>query len=249
MAVVNLAWSTKFFWDGRAKSLRDQALGPVPNVIEMHLSWVDAVARLQHHPEYVALFKKAFDSTVITKELTTKAIEQFEKTLISYNSPYDKYIRGEANLTLSEQRGLVIFNTEAGDCFHCHTTPELFVHPTKVFTNNGMDAAATPDDFADKGLGAISGNPLDNGKFKIPSLRNLAYSAPYMHDGRFQTLEEVIDSYDLGPKQSPSVDSILIVKATYRLENYGHWGLALTPQDKDDLKNFLLSLSDSSFIH
>lgn len=249
MALANLAWSSQFFWDGRANSLREQALLPVPNEVEMHLPWEVAVPRLQSHPEYVALFEKAFNTKTVTKENVTAAIEQFEKTLISYNSPYDKYIRGEANLTLSEQRGLVIFNTEKGDCFHCHTTPELFVHPTKIFSNNGLDEAATPNDFADIGFGETTGKPLDNGKFKIPSLRNLAFTAPYMHDGRFQTLDEVIESYNQGPKLSPSLDSILIVKAQYRLDNYGHWGLNLTSQEKEDLKNFLLSLSDTTFLN
>ena len=102
-------------------------------------------------------------------------------------------MREEANLSLSVARGFEIFDSEKGDCFHCHSisnAPELIVTTRLIFTNNGMDSIDHPDDFVDKGLGEITGNPLDNGKFKIPTLRNLKYTAPFMHDGRFETLEE-----------------------------------------------------------
>lgn len=249
MALVNLAWySNKFFWDGRVNSLREQAEKPVEAADEMHLPWPEAEQRLQRHPEYVDMFWKAFGKKTITKDLVTKAIEQFEKTLLSYNSPYDKYKRNEAALNASELRGLVIFNTEKGDCFHCHTTPELFVHPTKVFSNNGMDAVSSVYDFEDYGFGKTSNDTADYGKFKIPTLRNLAFTAPYMHDARFATLDDVIESYNQGPRISPTVDPILIEKAQIRFSNTGIWGLNLSVQDKIDLKNFLLSLSDSSFV-
>lgn len=248
-ALVNLAWfQGKFFWDGRVNTLREQAVKPIENEIEMHLPMNEAVQRIQRHPEYVAMFKAAFNTETVTADLLTRAIEQFEKTLVSYNAPYDKYLRSEQPLTASQLRGLQIFNSEKGDCFHCHTTPELFVHPTKIFSNNGMDSVGSVYEFADPGLGAITHDTADYGKFKIPTLRNLAFTAPYMHDGRFATLDEVIDSYNKGPRHSPTVDPIMIEKAQIRLANTGFWGLNLSDQDKADLKAFLLSLSDSSYV-
>jgi cytochrome c peroxidase len=247
-ALVNMAWfQNKFFWDGRVNTLREQAAKPIENEIEMHLPLSVAEQRLQSHPEYVDMFWKAFGSKTVTRDLITKAIEQFEKTLLSYNSPFDKYTRGEGTLTPGALRGMQIFNTEKGDCFHCHTTPELFVHPTKIFSNNGMDAATSVYDFVDPGFGKISGDTADYGKFKIPTLRNLEYTAPYMHDSRFSTLDEVIESYNLGPKLSPTVDPILIEKAEKRLTTTGFWGLQLSAQDKADLKEFLFSLSDPDY--
>jgi len=249
MALVNLAWyDNKFFWDGRKNSLREQALVPIEDETEMHLPLPVAIHRLQNNPTYVNMFWKAFGSKTVNADLIGKAIEQFEKTLISSNAKYDKYKLGLVPLDSFELRGLTIFSTEKGDCFHCHTTSELFIHPTKIFTNNGMDEAATVNDFADKGLGAITGLTTDMGLFKIPTLRNLAFTAPYMHDGRFSTLDEVIEMYNDGYKSSPNVDNILIEKAAVRFENTGEYGLQLSAHEKYCLKRFLLTLSDSSFV-
>ncbi len=249
MALVNLAWyDNKFFWDGRANTLREQALAPIEDPTEMHLPLPIAVQRLQSIPTYVTMFWKAFGTKTITAALIGKSLEQFEKTLVSFNSKYDKYERGEIALDSFELRGLTLFNTEKGDCFHCHTTTELFIHPNKIFSNNGLDEATTGNDFIDKGLGKTTNLELDKGKFKIPTLRNLAFSAPYMHDGRFSTLEEVIDMYNGGYKHSPSVDDILVEKANVRFANTGYYGLQLSNHEKYCLKQFLLTLSDSSFV-
>lgn len=250
-ALVNLAWQKdRFFWDGRVSTLREQALKPVEDVVEMHLPWSEAEYRVQHNAAYKDLFFKAFGITTITKEYITKAIEQFERSLISYNSKFDKYTRGEVPLTVSEINGFDIFKTEKGDCFHCHssTAPEVFISPDRIFANNGLDSVNNVNEFADKGLGEFTFDPADYGRFKIPSLRNLAFTAPYMHDGRFQTLDEVIDFYSAGPKGSATLEPIMREKANKRLETLGHWGLDLTPQQKADLKAFLLTLSDSTFI-
>jgi len=249
MPLINLAWSKAFFWDGRSSTLQEQALVPVPKEDEMHLPWAEAVQRLNKNPDYKALFKKAFNANNITDDLVVKAIEQYEMTLISYNSPYDKFNRMESTLNESALRGLFIFNSEKGDCFHCHnlSMPELFVR-ADIFSNNGRFEVSTITDFPDKGLGAITKNPEDYGKFKIPTLRNLAFTAPYMHDGAFATLDEVIEMYNQGPKFSPTLDTIMIVESNRRLEQTGTRALNLTPQEKQDLKNFLLSLSDSSFL-
>ncbi len=251
MALINLAWQKdRFFWDGRVNSLREQAGKPIEDELEMHLPIAQAEQRLQRHPEYVDLFWKAFGTKTVTKDLITKAIEQFEKTLLSYNSKFDKYARGEVELSASELRGLDIFKTEKGDCFHCHssTAPEVFISPDRTFANNGLDSVSSVLDFADFGLGKFTGNTNDYGRFKIPTLRNLAFTAPYMHDARFATLDEVIDFYNDGPKGSLTLEPIMREKANKRVELTGHWGLNLSTQEKADLKAFLLTLSDSTFI-
>lgn len=252
MALVNLAWQKNtFFWDGRATSLTAQAAFPIQDSLEMHNTLPVVEHRLQQDAEYVNLFWKAFGTKTIKMELIGKALEQFENTLISYNSKFDKFLRGETDLSAAEYRGMEIFKTEKGDCFHCHSTTalEVFISPDRTFANNGLDSVSTVYNFADFGLGQITNNLSDYGRFKIPTLRNLAYTAPYMHDGRFATLEEVIDFYNAGPKGSPTLEPIMREKANMRLETMGHWGLDLSPQDKADLKAFLLTLSDSTFVH
>ena len=251
MALVNLAWQKdRFFWDGRVNTLRQQALIPIEDPVEMHLPLPEAEKRLQRNTVYVDLFNKAFGTKNIKADLIGKALEQFMKTLISYNSKFDKFARDEIALTDAELRGFDIFKTEKGDCFHCHSTgaPEVFISPDRTFANNGLDSVNTVLEFADFGLGKFTGNTEDYGRFKIPTLRNLAFTAPYMHDGRFATLDEVIDFYNEGPKGSPTLEPIMREKANKRLETEFHWGLNLTPQQKADLKAFLLTLSDSSYV-
>ncbi|WP_430467217.1 cytochrome-c peroxidase [Winogradskyella ouciana] len=239
MPLFNLAWNygERFTWDGKELSLERQAEEPVQNPIELHSNWDDVVDRLQNHPEYPELFQRAFNTSTITKELTTKAIAQFERTLISANSKFDRYSLGQASLTAQELNGLDIFLREdKGDCFHCHGNPNNPLWTDNDFHNNGLDTT-----FEDLGLGAVSGDPNDNGKFRTPSLRNLAFTAPYMHDGRFATLDEVINHYSEGLQDSPTIDPLM--------KQLDQGGVQLTTQEKADLKAFLLSLSDPSFIN
>ncbi|OZV70955.1 cytochrome-c peroxidase [Winogradskyella aurantia] len=239
MPLFNLAWNynERFNWDGSALSLERQALEPVENPIELHSNWTEVVQRLQNHPDYPELFRLAFNSDAVTKELTTMAIAQFERTLISANSKFDRFTLGEANLTAQELNGLDIFLREdKGDCFHCHGNPYNPLWTDNEFHNNGLDATIT-----DLGLGAITGDPNDNGKFRTPSLRNLAFTAPYMHDGRFATLDEVIDFYSEGLQNSPTIDPLM--------KNIDQGGVQLSESDKADLKAFLLTLTDNSFIN
>ncbi|WP_338732532.1 cytochrome-c peroxidase [Mangrovimonas cancribranchiae] len=239
MPLFNLAWNydENFFWDGRAFRLEHQALQPVTDPTEMANTWSEVVTRLNNHEEYPELFKAAFGNQDITKELTTKAIAQFERTLISANSKFDQFLLGQATLTPQEQNGLNIFMDEdRGDCFHCHGNPNNPLWTDNAFHNNGLDTT-----FSDNGLGQITGDPADNGKFKSPSLRNLAYTAPYMHDGRFTTLDEVINHYSEGLQDSPTIDPLM--------KKIDQGGVQLTDQDKADLKAFLLTLSDPSFIN
>ncbi|MBQ0770084.1 MAG: cytochrome-c peroxidase [Bizionia sp.] len=239
MPLFNLAWNygERFNWDGSDLSIERQALTPVQNPVEMHSDWDDVVSKLSNHPEYPTLFKNAFGALPITKTLTTKALAQFERTLISGNSKFDKYLLGEATLTPQEENGLQVFMDEArGDCFHCHGSPNNPLWTDNMFHNNGLDS-----NFDDLGLGAFSGDPSDNGKFKSPSIRNLAYTAPFMHDGRFETIDEVINHYSEGLQNSSTIDPLM--------KKINQGGVQLIPQDKADLKAFLLSLSDPSFLN
>ncbi len=238
MPLFNLAWNydEQFFWDGKSFSLEHQAFSPVTDPTEMKSSWTDVVQKLQQHPEYPTLFEQAFGTQRIDSTLVTKAIAQFERTLISANSKFDKFLLGEVNLTPEEQNGFDVFMDEArGDCFHCHGSDKNPLWTDNAFHNNGLDAT-----FTDLGLGTVTGDPADNGKFRSPSLRNLEFTAPYMHDGRFNTLEEVIEHYSEGLQNSPTIDPLM--------KKVALGGVGLSEKDKSDLKAFLLTLSDYDFI-
>ncbi len=239
MPLMNLAWnfSDKFAWDGKELGLERQALEPVKNPIEMHSNWANVAEKLQQDPEYPTLFLRAFGTTTIDSSLVTKAIAQFERILISGNAKFDQYLLGNATLSLEELNGFTIFmDEEKGDCFHCHGSDNNPLWTDNGFHNNGLDAT-----FTDLGLGAVTGDPNDNGTFRSPSLRNLNFTAPYMHDGRFATLEEVINHYSEGLQFSSTIDPLM------KKVNQG--GVQLTPQEKLDLKAFLITLTDPEFIN
>ena len=239
MPLMNLAWNftDKFAWDGKELGLERQALEPVKNPIEMHSNWENVVEKLQQDPEYPTLFLRAFGTTTIDSSLVTKAIAQFERILISGNAKFDQYLLGNATLSLEELNGFTIFmDEEKGDCFHCHGSDNNPLWTDNGFHNNGLDST-----FDDLGLGAVTGDPNDNGTFRSPSLRNLNFTAPYMHDGRFATLEEVINHYSEGLQFSSTIDPLM------KKVNQG--GVQLTPQEKLDLKAFLLTLTDPEFIN
>ncbi len=238
MPLFNLAWNfdEKFFWDGRSPGLEQQAFEPVTNPIEMHNTWTEAIASLQNTNDYPELFFEAFGTRTIDSVLVTKAIAQFERTLISGDSKFDRHLMGAATLTPEEQNGFNVFMDEArGDCFHCHGSDKNPLWTDNAFHNNGLDEI-----FNDIGLEKVTGDPADRGKFRSPSLRNLKFTAPYMHDGRFATLDEVIDHYSEGLKNSPSIDPLM--------KKVAQGGVGLTDKDKADLKAFLLSLSDEKFV-
>lgn len=245
MPIFNMAWHTnEFFWDGRAHLLRDQALKPIQDPLEMHETLPNVVAKLSNSQLYKDQFIRTFGSDEITSEKMALAMEQFMLTIVSNDSKFDKFLAGEVQLTESENRGRMLFSTEynpffpevsGADCMHCHGGANF---ENDKYMNNGLDAES---DIADIGRQAVSGAPGDRAKFKVPSLRNVALTAPYMHDGRFKTLEEVIDHYNTGIQESLTVDpAILNTKAT---------GLFLTKQDKEDLVNFLKTLTDETFQH
>ena len=247
MALINLGWNTSFFWDGRAKTLEDQVLEPVTNPIEMHETWPNAIAKINQSVEYRNMFFRAFGEEGVDSIKASKALAQFLRTMISGSSKYDvmyKYENGlslssadqqvQANITPSEWAGYDIFKSLNGaDCFHCHNGPLMQVNK---FSNNGLDAT-----FSDLGRGGVTGNSNDDGKFKVPTLRNIAYSGPYMHDGRFNTLDEVIDHYSHGISMSSTIDPLI----EYAFQG----GVQLDAGQKSLLKQFLLTLTDESFIN
>ncbi len=251
MAIFNLAWNTSFFWDGRSPSLEAQALKPVVDPIEMHESWSNAMLELEMHEEYPTLFREVYGGKPIDSLMVADAIAQFEMTIISNNSEFDRVLAqlGTRDVPVpypfkseAARRGHLIFNTEprkqagepaGGDCFHCHGGDHVLFQ-VNGFENNGLDA--NPD----SGLARVTRRASDIGKFKTPSLRNLAFTAPYMHDGRFQTLKEVIDFYNNGVHaDSPNLAAIMKEDGVAN-------GLGLTEDEKQDLIAFLMTLTDST---
>ena len=231
--IINLSFQSDFDWDGKNNSIEDQAVRPIFNEIELHNNnWNEVINRLEGSDLYHELFCNAFGTSVIDSMKILMALAQFERALLSTESKFDKWLRGEVMFTDEEIDGFNIYSTERGDCFHCHPTG-LFTD--NLFHNNGLDS-----DFTDLGRYNITGDENDRGSFKSPSLRNIEYSAPYMHDGRFETIEEVIDHYNFGGHPSPTVDPLM---------KYVGIGLFLTEQEKYNLKSFLLTLSDESFIN
>jgi cytochrome c peroxidase len=247
MALINMGWQQSFFWDGRATTLEQQILEPIPNPIEMHQSWKDATAKLSSSVEYRNMFFKAFGEDGIDSIKVSKAIAQFLRTMISGTSKYDVMYKYENSMVLTaneqviltqvtpeEWAGYDLFKSLNGaDCFHCHNGALMQVNK---FSNNGLDAT-----FTDLGRGAVTGNTNDNGKFKVPTLRNIALTAPYMHDGRFATLDEVIEHYSSGIHQSATIDPLI--------EFASQGGVQLDATEKYLLKQFLLTLTDYNFVN
>ncbi|MCC3152077.1 cytochrome c peroxidase [Hymenobacter sp. BT770] len=246
MALANLLWEPKLTWDGAANTLEAQARIPIEKPVEMHQSLTVGVARLQQLPLYQDLFRKAFGSSTITEANTLKALAQFERTLISSNSRFDQFRRGDRTaLSAYEQQGLVLFSTHpngtlrGGNCGDCHSGDLQTNH---TFSNNGLDVSPT-----DLGLGALTGLPTDNGKFRVPSLRNIALTAPYMHDGRFTTLEQVVDHYNEHVAlNSPNIDPLLL--NTTNDPRQQSFTLDLTADEKAKIVAFMRTLTDSTFI-
>jgi cytochrome c peroxidase len=245
MSLVNLLWSKQFFWDGRVSSLEAQALIPIQDPKEMDMPLSQLVSKLQKISDYPPRFKKAFGSAKITATNLAKALAQFERTLISGNARYDQIVSGKATPSAREQEAIQLFMTHpipeagirGGNCGDCHGG---YLTQLNTFHNNGLDKEPL-----DLGLGAISGKRFDKGKMKAPSLRNIALTAPYMHDGRFKTLREVLDHYNDHIQPSPYLDP-LIVEATNEVDGQS---LLLTEAEKESIILFLNMLTDSSFIN
>lgn len=237
--IFNLVWADKgFFWDGRQPTLEDAVEDAIND--EQHVPWTTTLDELKADTMYKNAFAKAFEDAEINRHNINLAITSFMRIIISKNAKFDKFTRGETSLTALELEGLNnLFLTEDGDCFHCHG-----VYPFMTdndFHDNGLQANVnTVNDYVDKGKGEKNGVSTDIGKMKAPPLRNLSYTAPYMHDGRFATLDEVIDFYSEGVHYTPNIDPLM------KQVNQG--GMQLTTQEKAALKAFLLTLDDPEFI-
>ncbi|MBA3681512.1 MAG: cytochrome-c peroxidase [Bacteroidetes bacterium] len=241
LPLFNLAWYQKLFWDGRAATIEAQVFHPVRDLKEMNLNWNDVSKKIQKSKFYSKKFKALYGAKTIDSTLISNVIAQFERTLISYNAKYDKVVNHKAKFTLDELEGMELMNDMTkGNCLHCHTTDGNGLGTTGDYSNNGLDELTDKNKFKDPGLGFITKTANDNGKFKVPSLRNLLFTAPYMHDGRFNTLEEVLDFYSEGLKISPTIDS--------KMEFAHKGGSKLTKYEKKKIILFLKTLSDSAFI-
>jgi cytochrome c peroxidase len=232
MPLFNLGWNTKgLFWDGGATNLESQVIAPILNPLEMHDLLPNVINKLRVHSEYPALFKAAFGTDSITVPLLMKAIAQFERTLISGNSKYDRYVRGTESLTPQELSGLNLYtDMSKGDCNHCHVLGSTFTD--FEYRNTGLDSIAV-----DKGRALVTLNPTDDGKFKTPTLRNIALTAPYMHDGRFSNLTQVLNFYNTGYHYTQNLDLNLQTAVKGRLST----------QDMLDIIAFLNTLTDTEF--
>ncbi len=244
MAIFNMAWNTnEFFWDGRAHLLRDQSLLPIQDPLEMNETLDNVISKLTDLPEYTDRFNTVFGSSEITELNISLALEQFMNSIVSLDSKYDRFKRNEIALSDSEERGRTLFFGEynkffpdisGADCAHCHSG---FNFENDEYMNNGLDVLANQTDI---GRENVTSNQMDRAKFKVTSLRNIALTPPYMHDGRFKTLEEVIEHYNSGVKLSPSLNPAI--------QDTEEKGLFLTEQDKQDLVAFLKTLTDETMM-
>lgn len=249
MSLLNIGYVYEgLFWDGRSSTLEEQALLPVEDPIEMHNQWPNVVDKFKEHENYPTMFRKAFgieSRSEITKELAAKAIAQFERTLVSSGQSKYEQVRNVPGIffTPEEQEGFELFIFEENEhpgCTHCHKTfNQMFTDHR--FLNNGIEDLGGCDvehlnNFPDIGLGEVTGNIFDYGKFRVPTLLNIAHTGPYMHDGRFETLEEVLDHYSSGGFCAPNLDP-----------NIQPFPMSI--EERDAIITFLHSLTDTVFMN
>lgn len=226
-ALMNLAWQTSFMWDGAINNIEVQSLAPISHPKEMGSSINEVVMKLQLSKLYCQLYTNAFGDSLVTGERTLKALAQFMLTIVSANSKYDKVMRKEEAFTAQEKNGYELFQK---NCSSCHKEP-LFT--TNDFANNGLTRDTLLNDI---GRMRITQNSKDSLKFKIPTLRNIEYTYPYMHDGRFKKLSQVLNHYTDGVMQSKTLASEL------------KKSMNLNSNEKVDLIAFLMTLSDKDFV-
>jgi cytochrome c peroxidase len=257
MSLVNMMWGTRhFFWDGRRNSLEEQALDPIQHIDEMDQNLEQLLQELSEIPEYEILFKAAYGE--ISSVNIAKALATFQRTLISSNSRYDQYLRGEISLSEEEELGRKLFvahpdakaSLRGGNCIDCHSQflTAGFNSQYDGFTNNGLDN----EEALKPGLQAVTGNPAHRGLFKVPTLRNIALTAPYMHDGRFATLEQVLDHYNEEIKLSSTLSPLIqdannIIITSKTNESMQNPSLNLSGLEKKAIIAFLKTLTDKQF--
>jgi cytochrome c peroxidase len=222
--IQNLIWNTSFMWDGSIHHIEVMPIAPLTEPLEMHANWDTLLSRLRASENYRAMFLAAFGSDNIDDQKLLKSLAQYMGTLVSAGSRYDAYVQGKASLAPDELQGLEIFRNQ---CASCHTEP-LFTN--QAFINNGLDVVSS-----DIGRMLITRKEEDRGSFRVPSLRNISLTYPYMHDGRFRTLEQVLDHYSSDKSDKPLADARV---RSIRLNN----------EEKKDLIAFLKTLTDYDFV-
>ncbi len=227
LALMNLAWQKSFMWDGAINHLDMQSLAPITHANEMGETFENVISKLQNSKKYPARFQRAFGDSIVTGEHTLKAISQFMLTLVSATSKYDSVLQKQAFFNEKERNGYILFQK---NCNSCHQEP-LFSN--LGFENNGLKIDTS---LRDLGRMKITNNPNDAQKFKVPTLRNIEFSYPYMHDGRFKRLSEVLKHYTSGIEKSPTLAPQLVQP------------IVLTSNEKVDLIAFLLTLTDKPFL-
>ena len=239
MPLFNLAWSPAYAWDGSKPRIRDQTAAAMTNPLEMHADPTKVVAALSDDAPLGDEFRAAFGTREITATRIGLAIEQYLLTLVAADSKFDRAMRGQTSLSEEEKQGFALFSTEydpahgqrGADCFHCHGG---VLFSDYAYKNNGLDLVA-----ADQGRELVTQRAADHGKFKTPSLRNVARTAPYMHDGRFATLEDVVAHYDHGVNRADNLDP--------NLAKHPDSGLELNAQQQRQLVAFLRTLTDARY--
>lgn len=242
MSAVNMLWNTNgYFWDGRVQKLRDQSIMPIQDPLEMNETMENVVEKLEQDTLYTHQFFRAFGSENISSYRIGLALEQFMNSIVSYRSKYDLYLEGTATFTEEEELGMDLFfneynpffpETSGADCGHCHGGKNF---SSQEYMNNGLDSI-----YNDDGRYEVTGLESDRGAMKVTTLRNIELTPPYMHDGRFKTLEEVIDHYNEGLHNNASLNPALAMTMGT--------GLMLTDTDKSALLAFLKTLTDTSLI-
>lgn len=246
MGLFNLAWVDRFFWDGRSADLEQQVLVPIQDPIEMHSQLPDLVNKLSQVPDYGPLFTNAFGTPGINDSRIASALSQFLRSLVSSNSKFDRFLRGQTSLSMLERQGERLFyqhpdpriNRRGANCGDCHTG---VLQTDNSFKNNGLDFV-----YQDNGLFNVTNNPNHIALFRVPSLRNIALTAPYMHDGRFATLEEVLDQYNDHVKRHQNIDPLMFGTNNPEPDSLQ---LMLTANEKAAIIAFLHTLTDSTFIN
>jgi cytochrome c peroxidase len=234
MPLFNLVWYDTFGWDGRAATLEEQVIHAMHD--EMASNMDEALQRVADDPIYQELYGAAYGTPTGDGSQAVHAISQFLGTLVSYQSKYDRVLVGEDRFSPDEYDGFVLVNDQSmGNCLHCHITDAHALGTSGGFGNNGLDPLYT-----DPGRAALSLDPKDHGRFRIPSLRNVTVTAPYMHDGRFNTLEEVLDHYSEGVHPGPHLDNRMISRPIT--------APLLTHDERRKIIAFLHTLTDSAFI-
>lgn len=224
-SIANMAWNPSFMWDGGINHLEMVSIAPITDHNEMGEEMGSVIQKLNASNSYSELFKRAYGSSIITDQLLFRALTNYIVMIISDHSKYDYWVKGLVNFTSDELAGHTIFQAK---CAHCHSGA---LQTDFSFRNNGLDSI-----FTDLGRGLITANPEENGKFKVPSLRNVMMTYPYMHDGRFFTIKQVLDHYSSGIVNSSTLDE--------SLKN----GIPLTDEEKNALITFLFTLNDYELI-